>query len=137
MHEILVSWITAFVCGRQQCRRVGGASRSGSTSTWVSPQPTLFGPIVIHINDLRSELGITKYIDDSSLRVFERNCHDSKQQAATDQAIRWSDRNLMRLNGEKTKEIVVDFWQVTSCSPACCDQRHTNSTRQISKAPWC
>jgi len=118
--DFLVNWFTAFLCGRQQCTKIGEA-----VSDWCSinagvPQGTLFGPVgfVVHINDLKSELDVVKYVDDSTIwEVCDRNCHDSRLQLATDQAIEWSDKNLMRVNCEKTKELAVDFGRSSSTIP--------------------
>ena len=61
---------------------------------------------------------ITKYLDDTSLwEVCDQNCSNSRLQIATDQAIQWLVRNLMWVNGEKTKELVVDFGKSPSTIP--------------------
>ena len=70
------------------------------------------GPIsfLLHINDLQTVVNHVKYVDDSSLwEVCGADGGNSSIQVATDQAVEWSARNLMTLNAEKTKEMMISF----------------------------
>ena len=110
--DFLVSWFTSFLCGRRQCTKIGDLLSEWCTINAGVPQGTLFGPVgfVVHINDLKSILDIAKYVDDSSVwEVYSKKAQDSQLQQATDEAIQWSDYNLMRANCDKTKELLVDY----------------------------
>ncbi len=51
-----------------------------------------------------------KYVDDSTVyEDCDKDGHDSKIQVAADQAMEWTQENLMEVNTDKTKEIVVYF----------------------------
>ena len=59
-----------------------------------------------------------KYADDRSLwKVRGADGSDSVIQVATDQAVKWSARNLMTINAEKTKEIIISFFKKPVAPP--------------------
>ena len=65
---------------------------------------------VIHINDLQTCLPTFKYVDDSTLyEVCSANATHSLLQRAATEAVQWSDDNLMSVNCDKTKELLVSF----------------------------
>ena len=66
--------------------------------------------IVIHINDLQTCLPTFKCVDDSTLwEVCSANAADSLLQRAATEAVQWSNHNLMSVNCDKTKELLVSF----------------------------
>lgn len=118
--DFLTRWVTSFLCGRRQCTKLGDIVSEWSTINAGVPQGTLFGPVgfVVHINDLRTDVNISKYVDDSSLwEVCDKMAGDSQLQRAADQALQWSDNNLMLVNADKTKELLVDFSRKPSSVP--------------------
>ena len=66
----------------------------------LPPPPPCLQTVVNHV----------KYVDDSSLwEVCGADGGNSLIQVATDQAVEWSARNLMTINAEKTKEMMISF----------------------------
>ena len=87
-------------------------SNSGFPNGGV-PQGTLSGPkdFLVHINDLTTPCPIYKYVDDST--IFEICSREtvSRIQESANIAQSWSTRNDMRINAQKTFEMIIDFSQ--------------------------
>ena len=101
------------LCERRQRVRSGQHLSEWSQVKAGVPQGTLVGPIsfLLHISDLQTVVNHVKYVDDSSLWEVcgTDGSVDSVIQVATDQALEWSARNLMAINAEKTKEMMISF----------------------------
>ena len=110
--NFLLRWIASFLTERKQRVKMGS-----TMSEWVQiyggvPQGTLLGPtgFLVHINDLQTVCNTCKYVDDSSVwEVCEYGGRDSNLQIATDQAVEWAKKNNMKLNSDKTKEMLIYF----------------------------
>ena len=77
------------------------------------PKGTLSGPkcFLVYINDLRTTVPLYKYIDDSTLfNICDRN-GVSVIQESVDIAATWTGQNDMKINSEKSKEIIISFAQ--------------------------
>ena len=77
------------------------------------PQGTLSGPkcFLVYINDLRTTVPLYKYVDDSTLfEICDRN-DVSVIQESVDIAARLTEQNDMKINSEKSKEIIIRFAQ--------------------------
>ncbi len=75
-------------------------------------QGNLLGPVTVlmHINDLKTDCDMTKYVDDTTMwKVCEYTGVDSDIQVAADQATIWTNQNNMITNTDKTKEIMIYF----------------------------
>ena len=119
--DLLTRWLTSFLCGRRQCTKVGYLMSEWTTINAGVPQGTLFGlaGLVIHNNDLRTDVNIRKYVDDSSLwEVCDRLAGDSQLQRAADQALQWSENNHMLVDSDQTKQILVDSSRKLSSVPS-------------------
>ncbi len=68
--------------------------------------PLLF---VIVINDLQARGILHKYMDDSTVTEEVSDLADSHLQEDTDNIVQWSGDNHMKINGKKTKEMVISF----------------------------
>ena len=75
------------------------------------PQGTLSGPkdILIHINQLKTECPLFKYVDDCTIFECLTKPMVSRIQLSLDELCAWSTENHMRVNRTKTKEIIMDF----------------------------
>ena len=110
--DFLIKWMTSFLTDRKQRVKIGD-----TTSEWVHvkagvPQGTLTGPpgFLVHINDLKTVCKMVKYVDDSTIwEVCDRTGEDSMLPVAANQAEKWTDKNLMQINTDKTKELVIYF----------------------------
>ena len=111
--DFLVNWTASFLCQRQQRVKIAKDVSPWSVLNAGVPQGTLLGPVcfLLHINDLKTSCDTYKYVDDSTAWEVCSGKHigDSKIQNAADDAIKWSNDNNMKLNSDKTKEILVDF----------------------------
>ena len=110
--DCVTRWFTAFLCERKQRTKTGDYVSDWCTINAGVPQGTLFGPVgfVIHINDLQTCLPTFKYVDDCTLwEVCSANATDSLLQHAATEAVQWSNDNLMSVNCDKTKELLVSF----------------------------
>ena len=118
--EFLSSWLHSFLQGRQQRVKIGD-----KVSPWVHmqggvPQGTLLGPVtfLLHINDLRTDCESIKYVDDTTIwESCNTSTSNSKIQTAADQAMLWCDKNNMKINTCKTKEMLIYFGKKHSSFP--------------------
>ena len=85
-------------------------SGSGSPTGGV-PQGTLSGPkcFLMYINDLRTTVPLYKYIDDSTLFEVCNDIDASLMQYSINTATSWTEDNNMRINPDKSKEMIISF----------------------------
>ena len=80
------------------------------------PQVIAFGPVgyIVHINDLQTRSPLYKYVDDSTeaRQVCSSSAVDKQIQQTATEAVVWEDNNLMCVNCDKTKKLLV-FWGVS------------------------
>ena len=109
----ILRWMATFLLDRAQRVKIGNEySHSGHPNGGV-PQGTLSGPkcFLVYINDLRTTVPLYKYVDDSTLfEICDRN-DVSVIQESVDIAARWTEQNDMKINSEKSKEIIISFAQ--------------------------
>ena len=112
--------MAAFLLDRNQRVKIGKHySQSGLRNGGV-PQGTLSGPkcFLVYINDLETPVHLYKYVDDSTLfGVCERN-GVSLMQESVDIASKWTEENYMKINNEKSKDMIISFAKN-------CNFRHT------------
>ncbi len=65
---------------------------------------------VVMINDLIANgLLLHKFMDDSTVTETIDNPAESKMQDASDNLVKWREENNTRINGIKTKEMIITF----------------------------
>ncbi len=67
--DFRIKWITNFLCERKQLIEIGSTTSDWKQMKAGVPQGTLLGPVtfLIHINDLRTDCDMTKYVDDVTM----------------------------------------------------------------------
>ena len=101
------------------------------------PQGTKLGPwlFLLMINDFTvpSIFNMWKYVDDTTLSESIPKGHQSKSQEAVDAIYDWFKENLFKLNGEKTKELVISFIHDSPQFPRACLDGSPSKTIQSTK----
>ena len=105
--------MATFLLVRTQRVKIGNEySHSGHPSGGVQ-EGTLSGAkcFLVYINDLIMIVPLYKHIDDSTLfEICDRN-GVSVLQDSVDIAAKWTEQNDMKINSEKSKEIIISFAQ--------------------------
>ena len=77
------------------------------------PQGSWLGPLcfIVYVNKIEAEDGmrIHKYIDDITITEQIKHGEVSHLQKSLDTITGWCSGNSMRINGRKTKEMIVSF----------------------------
>jgi hypothetical protein len=108
----LSNWIRSFLCNRKQRVKINNTLSEWANIHGGVPQGTILGPLtfLIHINDLNTCCNSIKYVDDTTLW---ESCNlakgDSNIQHAANEAMTWCKSNNMKINTDKTKEMVIYF----------------------------
>ena len=105
----VIRWIYAFLKNRQQRVRIGKFLSRWLTLNGGMPQGTWLGPIifVILIDALRLHCLTHKFIDDTTLSEFLKRKETSRLDEIVRELLNWTVANNMKLNGKKTKEIIL------------------------------
>ncbi len=110
---VLLKWLYGFLSNRKQRVKLGKDVSDWLSMNGAMPQGSWLGPLafVVFISDMPLEQPVFahKYMDDTTLSECYNNPDESHMQSATDQVVRWSDSNKMRVNTKKTKEMVISF----------------------------
>ena len=109
---ILLNWCADFLLNRQLRVKLGQDKSSWRPIHGGVPQGTKLGPLffLVMINDLKCNLPLYKYVDDCTMyEIVSRSSPSSTLQSNIDTISDWTERNNMRLNVSKTKELRVSF----------------------------
>ena len=113
---MLFAWICSILTSQQEKVQIGNV-----TSSWLDvggndPQGTLQGILLflITINDLRLELPMYNFVDDTTVYKVGSDKAFSVQ-TPVDSICSWSEEN--KIDSSKTKEIIVNFWQSIDSEP--------------------
>lgn len=113
VHPHLLKWFASFLQDRQQCVRLGNATSSKVVLNGAVPQGAVFGMegFIALVNDLSPSLPVYKYVDDSTtFEILKRTNMDStKLHMATNEIMQWTTTNDMKINAQKTNEMVICF----------------------------
>ena len=64
---------------------------------------------LLYVNDLESHVPLYKYVDDSTLFEICSTTDVSVMQESIDKVGNWTKNNCMKINSEKSKEMVICF----------------------------
>ena len=107
----ILRWMAAFLLDRTQRVKIGNNySHTGHPNGGV-PQGTICGPkcFMMYIHDLSTPVPLYKYVDDSTLfEICEMNSI-SLMQESVDIAAEWTKNNDMKINSEKSKEMIIRY----------------------------
>ena len=113
VHPILISWLHSFLHERQQRVKIGDEVSSWLNMKGAVPQGSWLGPLcfIVYVNKIEAEDGmrIHKYIDDITITEQIKHGEVSHLQKSIDTITGWCSGNSMRINGRKTKEMIVSF----------------------------
>ena len=109
--ESFSSWFLSFLSDRVQFVRIGDVSSELLHTNAGAPQGTRAGPnaFKLMINDLKFKLMYIKYVDDVTFASVSHDSNDSSLQEAAEHLAVWCHANGMRINTDKTKEMIVLF----------------------------
>ena len=113
----ILRWMATFLLDKAQLVKIENEySHSGHPNGRV-PQGTLSGPkcFLVYINDLRTTVPLSKYVDESTLFEICNRKGVSVIQEAVDIAGRRTEQNDMKINSEKSKEIIISLVQDGNC----------------------
>ncbi len=116
---MLLCLIGSFLSDRRQCVRIGQEISDCRHVNGSVPHGPWLGPLfcIIMINDLQARDFLHKYMDDSTVTEEVSDPSDSHLQEDTDNIVQLSDDNHMKINGKKTKEMVISFTKVPPFIP--------------------
>ena len=113
----IINWIIDFLlCRSQRIKLTEGCVSEWSTVPSGVPQGTKLGPwlFLIMINDLAiSNASLWKYVDDTTASEVVRKGQVSNAQIIADEVAEWSNRNRVKLNIDKCKELRISFAAVS------------------------
>ena len=103
--------MAAFLLDRTQRVKIeNNYSYTGHPNGGV-PQGTICRPkcFIIYINDLSTPVPLYKYVDDSTLFELCEMNSISLMQEYVNIAAEWTNNNDMKINSEKSKEMIISF----------------------------
>ena len=107
----ILRWMAAFLLDRTQRVKIeNNYSYTGHPNGGV-PQGTICGPkcFMIYINYLSTPVPSYKYVDDSTLFELCEINSISLMQESVNIAAEWTNNNDMKINSEKSKEMIIIF----------------------------
>ena len=112
LRRSLIPWLCDFLSNRRQRVKLGDSISEWAQVNAGVPQGTKLGPILflVMVNDLKTlQSGHWEYVDDlTSSEVIPKHSQ-SNMQHELDNISNWCDRNYMKLNPKKCKELRVNF----------------------------
>lgn len=128
VHPVLVRWLRDYLDSREQRVKIGNDVSSWLQLNGAIPQGSCLGPLcfIVYISDIDipANLRTHKYIDDITITECIHPNQMSKMPHAIDLIKSWSDKNHMKLNSKKTKEMLITFQQ----KPHLTQALHVNNT---------
>ena len=113
---LLIGSLISFRAARRESKLTEGCVSEWSTVPSGVPQGTKLGPwlFLIMINDLAiSNASLWKYVDDTTASEVVRKGQVSNAQNIAYEVAEWSNRNRVKLNIDKCKELRISFVSVS------------------------
>ena len=112
--DTVISWITDHLTGRPQFVRLGSGLSDVRVIDTGAPQGTVLSPLLftLYTTDLKynsESCHLQKFSDDSAVVRCIREGEEGEYRTLIDYFVEWSEQSHLRLNTNKTKEMVIDF----------------------------
>ena len=112
--DTMISWITDYLTGRPQFVRLGSVLSDVVVSDTGAPQGTVISPFLftLYTADFQhnsESCHLQKFSDDSAVVGCIREGEEGEYRTLVDSFVEWSEQNHLRLNVDKTREMVIDF----------------------------
>ncbi|KAI3354721.1 hypothetical protein L3Q82_004504 [Scortum barcoo] len=125
--DSLISWITDYLTGRPQFVRLGSVLSDVVVSDTGALQGTVLSPFLftLYTTDFQynsESCHLQKFSDDSAVVGCIREGEEGEYRTLVDNFVEWSEQNHLRLNVNKTREMVIDFRRKKMPSTATTDQ---------------
>ncbi|KAI3356197.1 hypothetical protein L3Q82_017181, partial [Scortum barcoo] len=125
--DSMISWITDYLTGRPQFVRLGSVLSDVVVSDTGAPQGTVLSPFLftLYTTDFQynsESCHLQKFSDDSAVVGCIREGEEGEYRTLVDNFVEWSEQNHLRLNVNKTREMVIDFRRKKMPSTATTDQ---------------
>ena len=107
--NFLIRWICSFLSNRMQRAKLSDIFSNWLILNGSMPQGSFLGPLIflILINDLNAKCLVFKFVDDTTLsEIIEQNTVSLMNNYVTE-VVDWSCNNLMNINCNKTKEMIL------------------------------
>ncbi|KAI3374567.1 hypothetical protein L3Q82_021133 [Scortum barcoo] len=113
--DSMISWITDYLTGRPQFVRLGSVLSDVVVSDTGAPQGTVLSPFLftLYTTDFQynsESCHLQKFSDDSAVvGCIREGRREGEYRTLVDNFVEWSEQNHLRLNVNKTREMVIDF----------------------------
>ena len=116
-----ISWVLDYLTDRPQFVKLNRSISAISHTNTGAPQGTVLSPFLftLYTADCRSKTELcplVKFADDSALTGLITKDDDTHYRRQIDMFVDWCDQNYLQLNVSKTKEMIIDFRKVRSCT---------------------
>ena len=112
--DTMSSWITDFLTGRPQFVRLGSVLSDVVVRDTGAPQGTVLPPFLftLYTTDFQhnsESCHLQKFSDDSAVVGCIREGEEGEYRTLVDGFVEWYEQNRLRLNVDKTREMVINF----------------------------
>jgi len=107
----VVAWSLDFLNGGKQFVKIDDSVSNTVTVGAGTPQGTVSGhnDFKFVINDLQFNTSYVKHVDDTTVLFVSKNVDDNTLQDCAEHLVRWTQINGMKINTNKTKELIICF----------------------------
>ncbi len=114
LHSTTIRWILDYLLNRPQFVRLGNRMSDMIITKTGAPQGTVLSPFLfaLYTFDYRhtqTSCCLQKFSDDTALVGLINRNNDLDYRREVELFVKWCDENVLKLNVEKTKELIIDF----------------------------